>query len=196
LTRALDAAFISWQVRIECPLSPHLPQLRVVFEFATSVPFADFLSLRRAPRITGNGGVLMHYQVDLDPKHAVIRLTVIEEMVSLECAESCYQGLSRATSTGGPYAAIYDLTRAKDTTIPTEIVRGFARRSPSIPTGSPHVVVGKFPVIYGLARLFQMCGESVGKEFEVVHTLEEAYEIVGARPEDFTVCLLPERLAA
>jgi hypothetical protein len=134
-----------------------------------------------------------YYQVDLDPTHAVIRLTVIEEMVSLECAESCYQGLSRATSTGGPYAAIYDLTRAKDTTIPTEMVRGFARRSPSIPTGRPHVVVGKFPVIYGLARLFQMCGESVGKEFEVVHTLEEAYEIVGARPEDFTVCLLPER---
>ena len=26
----------------------------------------------------------------------------------------------------------------------------------------------------------------MGKEFEVVHTLDEAYEIVGARPEDFT----------
>ena len=37
----------------------------------------------------------MRYQVDLDTAHSVIRLTVIEEMVSLECAESCYQGLSR-----------------------------------------------------------------------------------------------------
>jgi len=141
----------------------------------------------------------MRYQVDLDPTHAVICLTVIEEMVSLECAESCYQGLSRVTSSGGPYAAIYDLTRAKDTTIPTEMVRDFARRRPSIPTGKagkPHVVVGKFPVIYGLARLFQMCGEFVGNCFDVVHSLEEAYEIVGARPEDFTVCLLPERLIA
>jgi hypothetical protein len=76
------------------------------------------------------------------------------------------------------------------------MVRSFARRRPSIPTGRPHVVVGKFPVIYGLARLFQMCGESVGKEFEVVHSLEEANEIVGSHPEDFTQRLFPERLAA
>jgi hypothetical protein len=33
----------------------------------------------------------MHYQVDVDPAHSVIRLTVIEEIVSLECAEGCYQ---------------------------------------------------------------------------------------------------------
>ncbi len=138
----------------------------------------------------------MHYQVDLDPTHTVIRLTVIDEVVSLECAESCYWVLSRVASGGGPYAAIYDLSRTKNTTMPTETVRGFARRPPSIPTGRPHVIVGKFPVIYGLARLFQMCGEFVGKEFEVVHSLEEAYERVGVRPEDFTVCLLPERLAA
>jgi hypothetical protein len=31
-----------------------------------------------------------------------------------------------------------------------------------------------------------MCGESVGKEHEAVHTLEEAYETVESRPEDFT----------
>jgi hypothetical protein len=41
-------------------------------------------------------------------------------------------------------------------------------------------------VIFGLARLFQMCGESVHKENDVVYTLAEAYEIVKARPEDFT----------
>jgi hypothetical protein len=40
--------------------------------------------------------------------------------------------------------------------------------------------------MYGLARLFQICGENVGNEFEVVQTLEEAYKIVETRPEDFT----------
>ena len=148
------------------------------------------------PIFNKKGGLRMQYQVDLFPAHAVIRLTVIEEMVSLECAESCYRGLSRVTSSGGPYAAIYDLSAAKGTTIPAEMIRYYARRAPSIPTGRPHVVVGKFPVIYGLARLFQMCGESVGREFEVVPSLEEAYEVVGARPEDFTLCLLAEPLAA
>jgi hypothetical protein len=41
-----------------------------------------------------------------------------------------------------------------------------------------------------------MCGESIGSQFEVVHTLEEAYDIVRARPEDFTQRLFPEKLAA
>jgi hypothetical protein len=138
----------------------------------------------------------MHSQIDLDPTHSVIRLTVMEESVSLECAEDCYQRLSLLASSGGPYAAIYDLSMAKDTTIPTEMVRSFALRSPPIPGGKARVIVGKEPVIYGLARLFQICGDNVGQEFEVVHTLEEAYDIVGVRPEDFTVCLVPGPRAA
>ena len=141
----------------------------------------------------------MHSEIDLDPTHSVIRLTVLEESVSLECAEDCYRHLSVVTSSGGPYAAIYDLSMARSTSIPTETIRDLARRRPSIPTGKagkPHVVVGYFPVIYGLARLFQMCGESVGSEFGVVHTLDEAYDIAGARPEDFTQRLYPETMAA
>jgi hypothetical protein len=75
---------------------------------------------------------------------------------------------------------------AKDTTIPTELVRGYARRSPSVPVGRPHVVVGEAPAIFGLARVFQMCREYVHGEFQVVNTLEEAYKMVEAAPEDFT----------
>ena len=85
---------------------------------------------------------------------------------------------------------------AKGTTIPTDLVRNFARRSHPFPGGKTRVVVGKEPHIYGLARLFQICGDNVGKEFEVVHTLEEAYDIVGARPEDFTKRLFLEPVAA
>ena len=134
----------------------------------------------------------MHSQIDLDPTHGVIRLTVFEESVSLECAEDVYRHLSQVASRGGPYAAIYDLSMAKGTTIPTEMVRSFARRRPPLPMEKKHVVVGKEPHIFGLARLFSICGDNVGKEFEVVHTLEEAYEIVGVRPENFTEHLFPE----
>ena len=58
------------------------------------------------------------------------------------------------------------------------------------------MVVGKEPSIYGLARVFQMCREFLGSEVEVVHSLEEAYEIIGARPEEFTQHLYPERMGA
>ena len=118
--------------------------------------------------------------------------------MSLECAEQVYRHLRMLTASGGPYAAIYDLSIVKGTTIPTDVVRGLARRKPSIPTetGRPIVVVGTFPVIYGLARLFQMCGESVDSKFDVVHTMKEAYAIVQVRPEDFTEHLFQMDLAA
>ena len=132
----------------------------------------------------------MDYEVDLDPTHSVIRLTVTAEILTLELAEEVYQHLSDVTSRGGPYAAIYDLSAAKRTTIPTDMVRGFARRRPSIPVGRTRVVVGKEPVIYGLACVFQMCSEFLGSEFQVVWSLEEAYDIIGAHPEDFTECLI------
>ena len=129
---------------------------------------------------------MSEYQIDLDPVHSVIRLTMTAEIMTLECAQEIHARLTRLSASGGPYAAIFDLTLVKGTTIPTDMVRGLARNRPAVPVGRPHVIVGEEPVIFGLARLFQMCGEAVDKEHEVVHTLEEAYKIVEASPDDFT----------
>ena len=71
------------------------------------------------------------YQIDLDPVHSVIRLTVAAETVTLELAEDIYRHLSEVASSGGPYAAIFDFSAAKRTTIPTDMVRDFCA-SPSI----------------------------------------------------------------
>ncbi len=65
------------------------------------------------------------------------------------------------------------------------MVRGCARRNPSVLVGRPHGVVGAETAIYGLARLFQMCRKHVHGLVEVVHTLEEAYKIVEVCPGDF-----------
>jgi hypothetical protein len=62
--------------------------------------------------------------------------------------------------------------------------------------GRTHVVVGKEPVIYGLARIFQMCVEFLDYQFSVVRSLGEAYDITGVRPQDFTARLFPKALAA
>jgi hypothetical protein len=126
------------------------------------------------------------YQIDFCAAHDCIRLTVTAEILTLELAEDIYKRLKQISSSGGPYATIYDLTMVKDTTIPVEMVKGYARRNPSVPMGRPHVIVAEEITIYGLARLFQVCREHIYGLFEVVHTLEEAYKIVGVTPEDFT----------
>jgi hypothetical protein len=66
------------------------------------------------------------YQIDLDPVHAVIHLTVTAEDVTLELAEDIYTRRKRISSSGGPHAAIYDLSAAKCTSIPTQMVRDSA----------------------------------------------------------------------
>ena len=86
--------------------------------------------------------------------------------------------------------------RRKIRQIPTDMVRLFARRTPSIPMGRPHVIVGTELAIFGLARVFQLCREFIHGEFEVVHTMEEAYDLVEVRPEDFTERIFPAALSA
>jgi hypothetical protein len=44
--------------------------------------------------------------------------------------------------------------------------------------------------------MLELTRDSMGGQLQVVHSLEEAYEIVGVRPEDFTERLFPEDRAA
>jgi hypothetical protein len=130
------------------------------------------------------------YRVDLDPAHSVIRLTVTAEIVTLELAEDIYRHLSEVTSQGGPYAAIFDLSEVRKSTIPAEAIRSFALRAPAVPEGRTRVEVAKEPSVYGLARMFQLYRDFMGEQYQVVHSLEEAYDMIGVHPEDFTECLI------
>src|SRR5215467_13093499 len=137
----------------------------------------------------------MDYSIDLDPEHRVIRLT-IKAIVTEELAEDCYTSLSFIASRGGPYAAIFDLSGVIAATLSPDAVRGLAARAPAVPAGRPRVIVADEPWIFGLARMFQICRDSLGEQFHVVRSLEEAYEMVGVRPEDFTQRIFPKWLAA
>lgn len=70
----------------------------------------------------------MDYEIDLSPARSCVRLTVTAETVTPELAEDIYRHLVAATSTGGPYAAIFDLSATQCTTIPTDAVRSRGRR--------------------------------------------------------------------
>ena len=134
----------------------------------------------------------MHFEIDLDPTHQVLRVTVTAAVATHELAEDCYRCVQRIASCGGPYAGIWDLSGVKNTTESTDQIRDRAERDPAIPAGRICVVVAKEPVIYGLSRMVELRRDSMGGQLQVVHTLEEAYDIVGVRPEDITKRLFPE----
>jgi hypothetical protein len=138
----------------------------------------------------------MDYRIDLDPRHSVIRATITAAVLTHELAEECCQSVGRIASRGGPYAAIWDLSGVTGTTASANDVRSRALSPPAVPGGRTRVLVAKEPVMYGLCRMLELTRDTMGGLLQVVHSLEEAYEIVGVRPEDLTVRLFPEDRAA
>jgi hypothetical protein len=60
------------------------------------------------------------------------------------------------------------------------------RRSAIPEPERPQVIAAKAPSIFGLSRMFQICREFMGEQFEVVGSMKEAYALVGSCPRDFT----------
>jgi hypothetical protein len=141
-------------------------------------------------------GVSMDYRVDLDPTHQVLRVTVTAAVVTHELSEDCHRSVALIASRGGPYAAIWDLSGVTDMMASSNDVRSRALSPPVIPGDRTRVIVAEKPVIFGLSRMFELFRDSMGGKLHVVHSLEEAYDIVGVRPEDFTERLFPKEMAA
>lgn len=138
----------------------------------------------------------MDFVIDLDPTHLVLRATITAAVLTEELAEDYYHAVSLAASSGGPYAGIYDFSRVTSTTLSPNAVRGWAGRPYPIPPPRHRVLVAKEPVIFGLARMLQLIQDVRGEHFQVVRSLEEAYEMLAIRSEDFTQCLVPAVRAA
>jgi hypothetical protein len=138
----------------------------------------------------------MHYLIDLDPEHRVLRATLTTRVLTEKRLTDVYRLLERTASQGGPYSAIMDLSKVKRSPVATEIVRNLAASNPAVPAGTPRVIVVKKGVGYGLARLFQLSRDSMDGQLHVVHSLDEAYALLGVKPEDFSQRLFPARSAA
>ena len=126
----------------------------------------------------------------------MLRLTLTAAGVTDKRADDCYWSLSRVASRGGPYAAILDLSGVTVTTLSPYDVRGLAWRDPAVPAGREQVVVAKEPFVFGLARIFQLCRDVLGHQYQVVRSLEEAYAMLGVRSENFTQRVFPQDQAA
>ena len=138
----------------------------------------------------------MDYRIDLDPRHSVICVTVTAAVLTHELTEDSYRSVARIASRGGPYATIWDLSGVTGTTLSANDVTSWAQRGPAVSGARVRVLVAKTPVIYGLSRMFELISDCLGEQFQVVRSMEDAYKIVGVRPEDFTVRLFPAHRAA
>jgi len=138
----------------------------------------------------------MEFVVDLDPKHRVLRITVTAALTD-ESARNIYRAVAQLALQGGPYAVITDFSQVVDFPLSAETIRSLAASALPIPLGDrPNVMVARQPALFGLARMFEMHRESMGVELEVVHSIDEAYDLLNVAPQDFSERLFPDDLAA
>jgi hypothetical protein len=135
------------------------------------------------------------YVIDLDPVHRVFRIT-IRKVVTDRLVLDVYRSVKRLAAQGGPYATLADCSQVEDLKLSAETVRSLALGVPAVPAGRPRVVVVNRIVMYGLARMFESTRTSMGVEFHIVWSMDEAYTILGVSPGDFSQRLFPERAVA
>ena len=84
-----------------------------------------------------------------------------------------------------------------DFPISANTIKALAASAPPIPLGGrPSVIVAREPALFGLARMFELHRDSMGGQLQVVHSLDEAYDLLEVTPEDFTERLFPVDVAA
>jgi hypothetical protein len=133
--------------------------------------------------------------IDLDPKHRVLRITVTTTLTD-EALNEVYRTIARLASRGGPYAAIIDFSEVVAYPLSTNTIRSLAATAPAVPAGRPRVIVAPQSALYGLARMFELHRDSMGGQLQVLHSMDEAYDLLKVSPEDFSQRLFPEEMAA
>jgi hypothetical protein len=139
--------------------------------------------------------LVQDYVIDLDPVHRVLRLK-LRRVLTDQLLLDTYRLLQPLVAQGGPYAAIFDGSELQDVEISFETVRSLVQQAPLVPAGRPRVVVVNRIIGYSLARMFESARTSMGVEFHIVWSVDEAYAMLGVGPKDFSQRLFPEDLAA
>jgi hypothetical protein len=137
----------------------------------------------------------MKYVIDLDPTHEVLRVTVTGTVTD-QASREAYASLSHFAGTGGPYALILDMTGVTGNQLSIETIRDLAQKPPAVPFGRPRAVVAPRPEDYGVVRMFELWRDDIRGQLHLVLSMDEAYALLGVRPEDFSQRLFPEQLAA
>jgi|SRR5580658_793661 hypothetical protein len=81
---------------------------------------------------------------------------------------------------------ITDVTQVTKFDVSSDTVRRLAWTPPTIPTPQVRIFVAPTTFIYGMARMFQILGESTRPNLHIVRTLDEAYGLLQMESPEFT----------
>ena len=129
---------------------------------------------------------------EFDAKNNVLRVAV-DGQVTDSVLLDFYGLASDYTASHPPCRGLWDFSGVTSFDVSSGTMRQLARSSPLTPPGYISVLVAPGDFLFGMARMFQILGEKTRPELHVVHTMEEAYRLLGVKNLEFRSIRPPER---
>lgn len=127
----------------------------------------------------------MTYRFDFDSTNQILR-GQLEGRVTDEDLKEFYQLAREHVVRTSPRVGIADLSAVTSFEVSPDTIRDLAKSSPAMPDPSEvRFIVAPAPSIFGLARMFQVEGESTRPNLHVVCTLREVCAILGVQKVNF-----------
>ena len=124
------------------------------------------------------------HTLQFDPQHEIWLIT-LRGVVTEASALDARAAVERFIAAEGPWAGIADLSGIERAEISAEFVRSLAARRPVTPRGKLCILVAPQDLIYGLSRMFQIRRNQIGSDLKIVHTLDEAFALLGLESPAF-----------
>jgi hypothetical protein len=126
-----------------------------------------------------------NFRFEFDPVNRILMIR-FEGHITQGLVEEFYREGKKYWIATDARAAILDGSSVIDVVLSSELIRQFARQDPVLElTGRPRVFVVPRTEIFGLARMFQLTGESKQPYLHVVRTMDQAFAILGIRSANF-----------
>ena len=126
----------------------------------------------------------MPHVLEIDATENVIRVSVYGDLAPAEVSD-IFQRVRKFLSKTEIRGGILDLSNVRTLDIPADVVRRFSKEPPLFKGSQPRVIVAAADLVFGMARLFQISRSAIHDQLHVVHTMREAYDILGLKNPDF-----------
>jgi len=125
----------------------------------------------------------MSLLMEFDERNNILRLTIsgpLNDAIMFEVFEAA----SRYASSHPPCRSITDVSKVTANEISSGAIMQLAK-TPAVAPGLVRIVVAANDHSYAIARMFQMLSEGTRPNFHVVHTMDEAYNLLGVESPEF-----------
>jgi hypothetical protein len=127
----------------------------------------------------------MPYQFDFDSAQRILRCR-IEGVITDEELKQYYRDVEQLSVREQPLGGILDMSAVTSLDVSPDTIRELAKLPPAMPNPArPRVVIAPSPLIFGIARMFEMQGQDTRPSLHVVRSEKEAMAILGVTETNF-----------